>query len=69
MAGLGRMLIVLGVVLAGAGLVLTFLGPYLGRIPGDLEWRGRNTVVYFPLGTCLLLSVVVSLLFWLFGRR
>jgi hypothetical protein len=40
----------------------------LGRLPGDIVYRGKNTVVYFPWVTSLLLSAVLSLLFWLFRR-
>jgi Protein of unknown function (DUF2905) len=65
MPGLGRTLIVIGAVLIGVGLVISVVG----RVPGDLQWRGKHTVFYFPLGTCLLISALMSLVFWLFGRR
>jgi len=69
---MGRTLIVLGVVLVVAGILVT-LGDKLpfriGHLPGDIEIRGKNSVVYFPLMTCVLLSVVLSLVMWLFGRR
>ncbi|MBI4873534.1 MAG: DUF2905 domain-containing protein [Acidobacteria bacterium] len=68
----GKTLVVLGLVLLGAGLLLT-LGerlPFrLGRLPGDIAIRGKNSVFYFPLATCALISVLLSLLVWLFGRR
>ena len=68
----GKLLILFGAVLLVVGLLLT-LGPKLpgrlGRLPGDLIIRRDNFTFYFPLVTCLLLSVVLSLLFWLFGRR
>jgi hypothetical protein len=71
MSGFGRPLIVLGLVLVVVGIVITFgdrLPIRLGRLPGDFVYRGRNTTFYFPIVTCVLLSVVLSLLMWLFGR-
>jgi uncharacterized protein (DUF3084 family) len=71
MGGFGRPLIVLGLVLVLVGIVITFgdrLPIRLGRLPGDVVYRGRNTTFYFPIVTCVLLSVVLSLLMWLFGR-
>ncbi len=69
---LGKLLIVFGAVLLVVGLLLT-LGPKLpgrlGRLPGDIIIRRDNFTFYFPLVTCLLLSVVLSLLVWLLGRR
>jgi hypothetical protein len=68
----GKTIVVLGLVLVGVGLLL-MLGerlPFrLGRLPGDIEIRGKNSVFYLPLATCALLSVVISLVFWLLGRR
>jgi hypothetical protein len=63
----GRLLIVLGVVLAGVGALLAFNGrlPFrLGRLPGDIVYQGRNGGFYFPVVTCILLSLVLSLLLW-----
>jgi hypothetical protein len=70
--GIGRTLIVLGVVLVVAGLLFTLLEKStlgLGRLPGDIEIRGKNSVFYFPLVTCIILSAVLSFVMWLFGRR
>jgi len=51
------------------GLVILLLGHLgAGRLPGDLEFGGRHWKVFIPLGTCLLLSVGLSLLFWLLGH-
>ena len=62
----------LGCLLLAAGLLIT-LGPRLpfraGRLPGDFVWRGKSATLYFPLGTCLVLSVLFSLLSLLFRRR
>jgi hypothetical protein len=67
----GRALIVLGIVLVGVGVLLSLVGkvPWLGRLPGDIHVQRGNWSFYFPLATSLLLSVVLSLLFWLFSRR
>jgi Protein of unknown function (DUF2905) len=66
-----RILILLGLGLVVLGLLLAALSRLhlpLGRLPGDFTWRGRNWVVSFPLATSLLLSVLLSLLFWIFSR-
>lgn len=72
MAGIGRLFVVAGLLLAGIGLLL-ILGDRLpfriGRLPGDIVWKGKNTTFYFPLMTSILLSVLLSLIFWLIGRR
>lgn len=72
MGGLGRTLVGLGVLLVVAGLLLILgerLPLRLGRLPGDIVIRGRNSTFYFPLVTCLIVSVILSFVMWLFGRR
>jgi hypothetical protein len=66
----GKLLIVLGLALAALGLLLTFFDkiPLLGKLPGDLHIERDHFSFYFPLGTCLLLSLLLSLLVWLFRR-
>ncbi len=69
---MGRMLIGLGVVLIVMGLLVTLgerLPIRLGRLPGDIVIRGKNTSFYFPVVTCLLISSALSLLMWLLNRR
>jgi hypothetical protein len=69
---LGRLLILAGLFLVGAGLVVLVsakLNLPLGRLPGDIVWRGKNGAFYFPWVTCLLLSLLATLLFWIFKRR
>ena len=71
MPDLGRTLIVLGCLLVVAGALVLGLNRLhlpMGRLPGDLNWRGRNWSVSFPLATSLLLSVLLSLLVWAVGR-
>jgi len=68
----GRMLILIGIVVLVLGAIVSFgekLPIRFGRLPGDIEIRGKNSVFYFPVVTCLLLSVILSFLLWLFGRR
>ena len=65
-AGFGWVLLVLGLVIAGVGLVwiLAPAIPWLGRLPGDIRIERENFRFYFPLVTCLLLSLVLSLVVW-----
>jgi len=67
----GRFLLVLGAALFLVGAVLTWgpRMPWLGRLPGDFRFGGANWKIYIPLGTSLLLSLVLSLLFWALRRR
>jgi hypothetical protein len=68
MSDLGKLLIVCGVVLVALGLGLTLAGkiPWLGRLPGDIIYRRDHVTFYFPVVTCLVVSVVLSLLlYWL----
>jgi hypothetical protein len=68
----GRILITAGIVLVAAGLVVALAeraGLRLGRLPGDIRIEGRHGGFYFPVVTCLLVSAVLSLIAWLFGRR
>ena len=71
MNDLGRLLIGVGLVLVIAGGLLLLLGRTgipLGRLPGDISYRGKNVSVYFPLATSVVLSVVLSLVFYLLSR-
>ena len=64
----GRMLITLGLVLVAAGVLFTYAGrlPFrLGRLPGDIYIQGRNSTFYFPLATCIVLSVLFSVVLWI----
>jgi hypothetical protein len=65
---LGKLLLIVGVVIFAAGALL-FLGgklPFrLGHLPGDISYQGRNTSFYFPIVTCIVVSVVLTLIFWI----
>ncbi|MEX2303129.1 MAG: DUF2905 domain-containing protein [Bryobacterales bacterium] len=69
---LGRMLIAIGLGIVVLGLLVMLaakLGlPGLGRLPGDLVWRGKNSAVYFPIVTCIVLSILLTLAFSIFNR-
>ena len=71
MSELGKMLIVFGAVLVVLGLLIVGLGRThlpLGHLPGDIIYRGKHGTFYFPLTTCILLSVLLSLIFYLINR-
>jgi len=68
----GRILITIGLIVLILGVIVSLgdkLPLRLGRLPGDIVIRGKNSVFYFPLVTCLLLSVALSFIMWLLGRR
>jgi hypothetical protein len=68
---IGKMLVLLGLLVAVAGGVFIVLGRTnlpLGRLPGDIVYRGKHTIFYFPLATSIVVSVVLSLMFYLIGR-
>lgn len=69
---MGRFLILVGLALVAIGLLVMGadrMGIHLGRLPGDIRIEGRRGGLYFPIVTCILISVVLSLLSWLFSRR
>jgi hypothetical protein len=71
MTDVGKLLIVVGVVLVVAGVGLTVLGRMnlpLGRLPGDIVYRGKNMTFYFPLATSVVLSVGLTIVFYLVER-
>jgi hypothetical protein len=70
-ADLGKLLIIFGAVLLVLGLLFVGLGRThfpLGRLPGDIFYRGKNTTFYFPLMTSIVVSVVLSAILYLIGR-
>lgn len=71
MGGMGKMLVVLGLIVAAVGAAFILLGRTnlpLGRLPGDILYRGKHTTFYFPLATSILVSVVLSLVLYLVGK-
>ena len=68
---LGRALLILGAIIAVVGALIYFgarLPFRLGRLPGDIIHRGEHTTFYFPIVSCLVISVVLSLILWLFSH-
>jgi hypothetical protein len=70
MAELGKTLIIIGVVAIVIGALLMHSGkiPWLGRLPGDISIKNENFSFYFPLTTCIIISLAISLLLWLFRK-
>lgn len=68
MTDLGRTILYIGILLVAVGGVVMLLGRSglpIGRLPGDITYRGKHTTIYFPIVTCIAISVVLSLLFWI----
>ena len=70
MPSLGKSLIILGLIIAAVGVLLTLAGriPWLGRLPGDIYIKKENFTFYFPLATSIIISVVLTLVLWLFRK-
>ncbi|HEX8959959.1 MAG TPA: DUF2905 domain-containing protein [Geobacteraceae bacterium] len=70
MADLGKWLIILGLLIAACGVIITLAGriPWLGRLPGDIFIKRENFSFYFPLATCILISAIVSFILWLLRK-
>ena len=68
--GLGKSLIVIGLIIAAIGVLLSFADriPWLGRLPGDIYVKRENFTFYFPLATSILISLVLTLLLWLLRK-
>ena len=70
MNDLGKMLVVAGLLIAGIGVLLWsgFGRGWLGRLPGDINYSREHFSFHFPIVTCLLISIVMTVLLWLFKR-
>ena len=70
MSSLGKSLIVVGLVIALIGVILSFAGriPWLGRLPGDIYVKRENFTFYFPLATSIIISILLSFILWLFRK-
>jgi uncharacterized membrane protein SirB2 len=70
MSGLGKLLIFFGAIMVLAGLIMLAAPklPWLGKLPGDITYKGKGFTFYFPLATCILISVVLSLILYLFRK-
>ncbi|MCX5702623.1 MAG: DUF2905 domain-containing protein [Candidatus Omnitrophica bacterium] len=70
-SAIGKTLIIFGFILIGIGLLLTFIQkvPFLGKLPGDIYIQKKNFTFYFPVVTSILISIIISFIFWLWSRR
>ncbi|MDD5005211.1 MAG: DUF2905 domain-containing protein [Candidatus Omnitrophica bacterium] len=68
---IGKLLIILGVFIVFVGILLITVGkiPFLGKLPGDIHVQKENFSFYFPITTSIIVSIVLSLIFWLFSKR
>lgn len=68
---IGRFIVIIGIVLVAIGGILILSGkiPWLGRLPGDIIIHRKNFTLYFPIATSILLSIIITLILWLIGRR
>ena len=66
----GKILILLGALLIGLGVLFLLSDkiPWLGRLPGDIQLKGKKWTIYFPLATCIILSILLTLVLWLVSR-
>ena len=71
MTEMARTLILIGIVFVVVGLALSLVGkiPWLGKLPGDILIKKENTVFYFPLTTCILVSIILSFILYLWQHR
>ncbi len=70
MPWIGKSLIIMGLIIAAVGVVLTLAGkvPWIGRLPGDFYIKKDNFTFYFPLATSILISIILSLILWLLRK-
>jgi hypothetical protein len=66
----GKMLIIIGLILTAVGVLFLLGGkiPWLGRLPGDILYRGKNVTFYFPIVTSIVVSIILSLILYFFFR-
>jgi len=71
MQAIGKTLIIFGIILIGLGVLLTLVNkiPFMGRLPGDIYIQKKNFSFYFPIATSILISIILSLIFWLWPHR
>ncbi len=70
MPGIGKMLIITGLIIVAVGAIFILGGrlSWFGRLPGDIYIKKENFTFYFPIATCILISIILSLIFWLFRK-
>lgn len=70
-SGFGKILIIIGLVIAGIGCLVLLGGkiPWIGRLPGDFYYKGKNFTFYFPLATSIIISIIITIILMLIGRK
>jgi Protein of unknown function (DUF2905) len=70
-SGFGKILIIVGLVIAGLGFLVLVGGkiPWIGRLPGDFYFKGKNFTFYFPLATSIVISIIITIILMFIGRR
>ncbi|HKZ16415.1 MAG TPA: DUF2905 domain-containing protein [Geobacteraceae bacterium] len=70
MPGMGKSLIIIGLVIVAVGVILSLVGkvPWLGKLPGDIYIKRENFTFYFPLATSIIISIILSLILWLLRK-
>lgn len=68
---IGKFLIIFGIIIILIGGMIYFLGkiPWIGKLPGDILIQRKNFIFYFPIGTSIVLSIILTFLFWLFSKK
>jgi len=68
---IGKILIIFGLIVIAVGILFIFAGKtsWFGKLPGDIYLQKKNFTFYFPISTCILLSIIISLIIWLLGRK
>jgi hypothetical protein len=68
---IGKFFVILGIIIIAVGALLLLSGklPWIGRLPGDILIQKKNITFYFPLATSILVSILLTFIFWFFGRR
>lgn len=64
----GKILIAIGIVIVISGVLLLFKIPFLGQLPGDFVIKGNNYQIFIPIGTCVVLSIILSIIMYLFNH-
>ena len=69
-SGIGKTLIIIGLVLTAMGIALLFIPklPWLGKLPGDIAFKKDNFQFYFPITTCIIISIILTIFFYLFKK-
>jgi len=70
-SGFGKILIIIGLVIACLGFLLLLGGkiPWLGKLPGDFIYKGKNVTFYFPLATCIIISIILTIIMMFINRK